>query len=178
MFWGGTCKVACADSGYANMEELKGVESQGIKVIVPSQMQALHEPTGPFHNDKFIYDKDRDCYICPEGASLCYRKTDYGAGKKAYQVKKSSICRSCKHYGRCAKSKEGRAIVKLIDDESKRRSIGNRSHRLFIDGARGVPNCLLVILNRTLGCVPLWRVVCKGCKPRPAFWRHASIFSA
>ncbi|MCX6826186.1 MAG: transposase, partial [candidate division Zixibacteria bacterium] len=118
---GRSCKVACADSGYSYTEGLKAVEEQGIKVIVPSQMQALHEPTGPFHNDKFIYDKDRDCYICPEGAPLFYRKTDYGAGQRVYQVKKSSICHSCKHYGQCTKSKEGRAIVKLIDDESKRR---------------------------------------------------------
>jgi transposase len=118
---GRSCKVACADSGYSYTEGLKAVEEQGIRVIVPSQIQSLHEPTGPFHWDKFNYDRERDCYICPEGQLLTYRKTDYKAGQKAYQVKDASVCRRCWHYGECTKAKAGRTIAKLIDDESKKR---------------------------------------------------------
>ena len=37
------CEVACADAGYADTEELKKIDEQGIKVVVPSQRQALHK---------------------------------------------------------------------------------------------------------------------------------------
>ena len=118
---GDRCAVACGDCGYAYTEGLKAVEEQGIRVIVPSQVQSLHEPTGPFHWDKFCYDRESDCYICPEGQLLTYRKTDYKAQQKAYQVKDGSVCRRCRHYGECTKAKAGRTIAKLIDDESKKR---------------------------------------------------------
>jgi transposase len=61
------CKVACADAGYADTEELEKVKAQGIKVVVPSQRQALHDEEGPFSKSHFRYDKEQDCYWCPEG---------------------------------------------------------------------------------------------------------------
>lgn len=50
------CQVACADAGYANTEEMAKVDREGIRVIVPSQRQALHDtgPSDPFHRDRFI----------------------------------------------------------------------------------------------------------------------------
>ncbi len=38
---GKKCKSACADAGYANTDELQKISDQNIKVIVPSQRQAL-----------------------------------------------------------------------------------------------------------------------------------------
>jgi len=35
------CEVGCADAGYADTAELKNIDEQGIKVVVPSQRQAL-----------------------------------------------------------------------------------------------------------------------------------------
>ncbi|MBU1208926.1 MAG: transposase [Proteobacteria bacterium] len=59
------CKVACADAGYADTEELQKVDAQGIKVVVPSQRQALHEEEGPFSKSHFRYDREQDCYWYP-----------------------------------------------------------------------------------------------------------------
>ena len=61
------CKVACADAGYADTEELQKVDAQEIKVVVPSQRQALHEEEGPFSKSHFRYDQEQDCYWCPRG---------------------------------------------------------------------------------------------------------------
>ena len=38
---GKPCQVGCADAGYADTEELKKIDGQEIKVVVPSQRQAL-----------------------------------------------------------------------------------------------------------------------------------------
>ena len=65
-----SCDVACADAGYADTDELEKIDVQGIKVIVPSQRQALHEEESPFSKSHFVYDKEQDSYICPEGNRL------------------------------------------------------------------------------------------------------------
>ena len=59
------CEVACADAGFANTEELEKIDDQDIRVIVPSQRQALHEGEKPFSKSEFTYDSDKDCYYCP-----------------------------------------------------------------------------------------------------------------
>jgi transposase len=115
------CEVACADAGYASTEELKAIDQQGITVIVPSQEQAQRTPKGAFSQEKFVYDAEQDCYVCPEGQLLGYRKTDKAAGKKTYQIRNGSICRNCAHWAVCTKAKEGRAITTLIDQETKKR---------------------------------------------------------
>src|SRR5207344_2959690 len=48
------CKVAVADAGYADTEELKKIDDQQIKVVVPSQRQALHKKEEkPFSKSHF-----------------------------------------------------------------------------------------------------------------------------
>ena len=59
------CELACADAGFANTEELEKIDAQDIRVIVPSQRQALHEGEKPFSKSEFTYDSDKDCYYCP-----------------------------------------------------------------------------------------------------------------
>ncbi len=66
------CGVAVADASYADTEELKKIDDQGIKVVIPSQRQALHEEEEPFSKSHFRYDKEQDCYWCPEGEKLSY----------------------------------------------------------------------------------------------------------
>jgi transposase len=113
------CKVACADAGYADTEELEKVEAQGIKVVVPSQRQALHDEEGPFSKSHFRYDKERDCYWCPEGNRLRYDWTDKESGKRFYQITNGKVCRSCVRYGQCTSAKKGRRIIRMALEEAK-----------------------------------------------------------
>lgn len=116
---GKRCEVGCADAGYADSEELRKIDEQGIKVIVPSQRQALHKGEKPFSKSRFIYDPDEDCYRCPVGKRLRYVGTDRTTGKRHYRVTDSAICRSCEHYGVCTRSRSGRKIIRLADEAIK-----------------------------------------------------------
>jgi transposase len=107
------CEVAVADAGYADTEELKKIDEQGIKVVVPSQRQALHQEEGPFSKSHFRYDKDEDCYFCPAGQKLSYMGSDKSNGKRQYQITSPKLCHSCIHYGPCTSAKKGRKIVRL-----------------------------------------------------------------
>jgi transposase len=113
------CKVACADAGYADTEELQKIDSQQIKVIVPSQRQALHEEEGPFSKSHFRYDKGQNCYWCPEGHRLRYDWTDKESGKRYYQITNGKICGCCVHYGQCTSAKKGRRITRMALEEIK-----------------------------------------------------------
>jgi len=113
------CKAACADAGYADTDELQKIDAQGIKVIVPSQRQALHGEEGPFSKSHFTYDKEQNCYFCPEGHRLVYQGTDKTTGKLHYQIKDKRQCHRCQYYGQCTKAKKGRKIVRLRNEVLK-----------------------------------------------------------
>jgi transposase len=115
------CKAGCADGGYADTEELQKIDEQQIKVVVPSQRQALHEEEGPFSKSHFRYDQEQDCYWCPQGHRLSYVGTDKGNGKRHYQITDRKICQGCVHYGQCSEAKKGRKIIRLPLEEVKER---------------------------------------------------------
>ena len=113
------CEVAVADAGYADTEELKKIDDQQIKVVVPSQRQALHEEEEPFSKSHFRYDGEKDCYYCPEGKLLSYMGTDKSSGKRHYRIISPKLCQSCIHYGQCTSAKQGRKIIRLALEELK-----------------------------------------------------------
>lgn len=115
------CETACADSGYADTQELKQVDEQGIKVIVPSQRQASQKNPKPFDKERFKYDSENDRYVCPEGNLLKYVRTDNQEKTKMYIMSNSHICKQCRHFGNCTKSEKGRQINRLIDEETRQR---------------------------------------------------------
>jgi hypothetical protein len=115
------CDVACSDSGYATTDELKKVDDQGIKVIVPSQRQAAKKEPGQFDKENFHYDAQNDCYICPEGHVLTYRRTNKCKPQKEYEISKSNICKQCRHFGKCTKSQHGRKVTRLINEEIRQK---------------------------------------------------------
>jgi hypothetical protein len=116
-----SCETACADAGYADTDELEKIDAQGIKVIVPSQRQALHKEESPFSKSHFVYDKEQDIYICPEGCRLNYKNTDKRTGKRHYLIADKDLCFRCKHYGVCTSAKRGRKINRLRNEEAKQK---------------------------------------------------------
>jgi hypothetical protein len=118
---GKRCEVACADAGYADTVELQKIDEQGIKVVVPSQRQALHREEKPFSKSQFRYDAEKDCYCCPEGKELHYVGKNHQNGKKDYRITKPGICQSCPQLGQCTTAKLGRKIVRLANEQDKQR---------------------------------------------------------
>ena len=116
---GKTCDVACADAGYSDSKALEKVKEKEIKVVVPSQRQALHKEEGPFSKSHFKYDKGQDCYTCPEGHKLRYQSTVKKNGKRYYCMVDKTNCSQCQHYGTCTSSKRGRKIMRLPNENAK-----------------------------------------------------------
>jgi transposase len=110
------CQAACADAGYACVDELEKIDEQGIHVVVPSQKQALkNKAEKPFDKSRFTYDSENDCYICPEGQVLKYSYTN--TVKKAKVYRGGFLCRGCCHFGKCTKQPRGRGIMRSLKIE-------------------------------------------------------------
>jgi transposase len=115
---GNKCQIAVADCGYASTNQLEKIDNQGIKVIVPSQRQALRKKPSLFAKEHFTYQDD--CYLCPQGHEL----TPYRLNKnnnRVYKISDKKICLVCPHYGICTKSPTGRTISRLLKEEIRQR---------------------------------------------------------
>jgi len=118
---GEACDTACADAGYADTEELEKLDAEGVKVVVPSQRQALKQEEKPFSKSAFDYDAEQDCYRCPGGERLDCKYTERKTGKRWYQVASGRVCAECKHFGECTESKSGRKVTRMRLEEVKER---------------------------------------------------------
>ncbi len=89
---GKNCKIACADSGYADINELEKIDAQDIKVIVPSSRQISRKEPGAFDRSFFQYDRQHDSYSCPQGHVLSYSSTNQQKRHNVYRFG-GSVCK-------------------------------------------------------------------------------------
>jgi len=109
--------IITADSGYSSMDRLKELESKGyIDAYIPdAKYQGKKrgkkiDEDSPFHKKHFVYNEEKDFYICPNNKKLtlrCRRKEKSGAMCNIYQCHE---CQRCKYFGNCTKSFIGREI--------------------------------------------------------------------
>lgn len=123
------CKAACADAGYYNIEELNKIQNIHRNAIVPSQEQASRKEKKPFCKSAFKYDKDNDCYYCPEGHRLKpVRHSVKKRRRREYRIEDPSLCRNCRQFRVCTSSKNGRNVVRHVLEDKKNLIAKNYAH--------------------------------------------------
>lgn len=110
---------ACADSGYNSTDDLAQIDKD-TQLIVPSKEQAQKEKgqytPKPFDKEQFVYDRETDEYICPEGKRLTYQGLDHKKQSRRYQAS-ARDCRACQHFGVCTSAQAGRTINRLLQED-------------------------------------------------------------
>jgi transposase len=109
------CKTACADAGYADADELEKIDAKEINVIVPSIRQAQRKQSRPFNKQAFKYNKEQDCYFCPEGHKLKLSTIEKKTGGKRYLIVDKNLCFNCRHWG--TTSKNGRKVFRSRNED-------------------------------------------------------------
>jgi hypothetical protein len=116
-----------ADSHYGTSEVYRYLADEGIEAVI-SPRRTNNRP-GFLTADDFRYDKERDCYICPQGKKLklkCYQRTVH---RKAYVADKTA-CDQCPIRTRCTTARlHGRLITRSMDDYPEQASILVKSDR-------------------------------------------------
>src|SRR5436309_5089602 len=115
-----------ADAGYGSAENLAWlVHERGIEPHIPV-FDKSQRTDGTFSRDDFVYDRERDCYICPAGKKLRQRQKIYRMprplvdenGMTRYRASKLD-CERCALNPRCCPNAPARKIPRSIHEGAR-----------------------------------------------------------
>lgn len=116
--FGGQGFEALADKGYYKAQDLKKCVENGITPYVTKQIYSNGTGDRDFYSDKFIYNKEKNVYICPKNKELYYFKDRKSKGEIiGYDYKNYEACSDCELKSRCTKSSKGRSICRHVDQD-------------------------------------------------------------
>lgn len=96
---------AIADTSYGTSANLAGLESQGIRALIPVYREVIEKKAQLYPKSMFTYDPDKDHYICPQGHLLTFRFINHK--KLRVYTLPGSFCRACPVMSKCTKSRIG-----------------------------------------------------------------------
>lgn len=105
--------TALYDKGYHTGSELEIGQKLGIETLVaiPDAPGNNHAPELQYDVEQFIYNEEKDAYICPEGAELKTNGSWYEKKGLRFKQYKTRACRNCPVKAQCTTAKErGRMI--------------------------------------------------------------------
>jgi transposase len=118
-----------ADNGYFTGDNLRYLEEMKLDGYIPDgnltkEMKGKKQNNGPYSKDKFEYDVERDCFICPHG-DILVRKGEYEYNGKIQYRYYGANCGECPSRVDCA----GKGKMKQITSdeyEAQRRRMADK----------------------------------------------------
>ncbi|HEX8477684.1 MAG TPA: IS1182 family transposase, partial [Telluria sp.] len=104
---GTTELTALADRGYFSGKEILSCHQAGINTLVPPTKTSNAKADGRFDKADFIYEPEKNEFLCPAGQSLIWRFTSIEKGL-TYHRYWSSNCKTCPLKEQCTPSTERR----------------------------------------------------------------------
>ncbi len=107
--------VVVADTGYYDGEEIKKCLDNNIDIVVPpSKTGQVQGVEGKFKKEDFKYDKENDCYTCPNNQLLTKRETLREKSNKRYlqYAISSKICKDCPIKEQCLSKSNSKTITR------------------------------------------------------------------
>ncbi len=106
------------DNSYLEGENLHFLEEEKIDGYIACQKK---ENISDYDSEKFIYDKEKNEYLCPEGYKLVFLSERFDKTKgKNYRYYKGQSCKECPMKDKCTKNKEGIRYLKRFPYEKER----------------------------------------------------------
>jgi transposase len=102
-------EVMSCDNGYMSGNNLEELNKTAVDAYIAvgkgegKEEERPEEKEGGIKKSQFIYDTQRDCFICPAGCALKLRSIT-SDGKKTYQAQ-SDDCNCCSYRQNCCKSR-------------------------------------------------------------------------
>jgi len=101
-----------ADKQYCKGKRLKELEELNIEAYIPLVKQRRKK--GVWGIEKFVYDKENDCYTCPNGKKLPYK--DNNGKSKKYRASYKD-CKICPFKQKCITKGIGRLLFRPVYKE-------------------------------------------------------------
>ena len=143
-------EVCVADSQYGTIENYLSCYDLDIKGHFKS-FEKAHRGSGRqkgiFPKEEFVYDPERDVFICPEGEELKRRRFSKQRRQWEYTAP-LNVCRNCNFFSKCTRSKSGRSLKRherqneldimltQAESEASKKDIRTRQHLMERSFAR------------------------------------------
>ena len=114
-----------ADTGYSSGENYAFLEQNNLRSYIPPHGTYKGGPEG------FSYEKEADCFTCPQGKTIPFKKVFYEkknqTKKKEYRASKH-VCKDCLVRRSCLKSsQEKRITITYYREEYERNNVRVKS---------------------------------------------------
>jgi transposase len=116
-----------ADGSYTNRSNIVAMEQRGVDLLGPvpdstAQKETLYQIRGvsqEFRPEAFSFDAGNNCYTCPVGKILAYKRKNRLTGQSKYFYEAGAEdCLGCVHRPQCCgQSRKGRSLVRSEDSE-------------------------------------------------------------
>jgi len=104
------------DAGYYGGENIAFVSDRKIDAYMPDNSGGRAE--NPYDKKNFLYDEQRDEYICPAKRRLAFLGEHFDRQKgKIARMYRTQGCPACDHQRRCTKQKDRIRLVKAFPQE-------------------------------------------------------------
>ncbi len=101
-----------ADCGFSESEQLYQCSQADLTTFVPARPAPYEKSKGEFAKSKFIYDEEKDCYICPNNKELqtngkWYIRKDKGRKQTRFKeyIMRNNGCVECPFRQKCQTAK-------------------------------------------------------------------------
>ncbi len=120
------------DAAYGTRENIAAIEKAGIRAYTALPEQGKR--TSLFTIEDFLYDSEKDLYICPAGEMLRRWGHDRRGGYVRYAAS-ASACNECPLKSRCTKGPKGRWLSRGLGGGVPRKGEGVAPNRSIPQGA-------------------------------------------
>lgn len=97
------------DTTYGTTDNIRALEDDGIRAFMP--LPEWEKSSSYFRLSEFVYDAERDIYVCPQGQTLSPGWVDEQGERIQYHAP-SAICAACPVRDRCTSHQRGRLIYR------------------------------------------------------------------
>jgi hypothetical protein len=123
---GETPKQVVADGGYVSRDNIMEMQERGVDFIGPqcddaAKARAVYssQGTGPeYYSDKFVYDAEKDQFVCPQGRLLIYTSKEERTSHVSYRYRAElADCQQCPAKGQCCPKNKlsGRSVYRSVE---------------------------------------------------------------
>jgi len=128
--------VALYDKGYFSASEIAKCQTLGVTPIVSIPPRASHGdvPTPKYYGEKFIYNKEKDTFLCPENQILVTNGTIYNSPQGPFKQYKTDACHQCAAQKSCTSSQRGIRIIErseYADNVEKNKELIKENSQLY-----------------------------------------------
>lgn len=107
---------AVTDMGYYHGHEVEKCLDAGITPYIPKPYTSANTKQGLYGKERFTYDTENDCYICPAGERLKYRFTTCEKNR-TIRYYTATACKQCPLKPKCTRNKDSRRITRWVNEQ-------------------------------------------------------------